>query len=75
LGHWQTRHLSKTKTIIADKPVLLVTEFEGLLQKGSVINFVIREGSIKFELSKSNAEAQGLQTDMRLVQLAYSVVE
>ena len=75
LGHWQSRHIESIKQKVGNNPVLLVTEFEGLLNKGSIINFVIREGTIKFELNKTNAHTAGLNTDPRLVQLAYTVVE
>lgn len=75
LGHWQIRHLESIKQKISGNPILLVTEFEGLLQKGATINFIIREGRIMFELNNTNAEAAGLQIDLRLKELAYSVVE
>jgi hypothetical protein len=75
LGHWQTRHINTIRTKIKNKPILLITEFEGLLQKGSAINFVIRNGTIKFELHKSNARAAGLKTAPRLESLAYTVVD
>lgn len=75
LGHWQTRHLESIKQKSSGKPILLVTEFEGLLQKGSIINFIIREGKIMFELNKTTAETSGLQIDLRLKELAYSVIE
>lgn len=75
LGHWQTRHLEAIKTKIQGKPILLITEFEGLINKGSTINFVIRNGSIKFQLNETNADMAGLQTDPRIKQLAHEVVQ
>lgn len=75
LGHWQTRHMETIRQKLGAKPVLLVTEFEGLLEKGAIINFVVREGTIKFELHKANALAIGINIDPDLVQLAYSVIE
>lgn len=75
LGHWQTRHLEKIKSKITGKPVLLISEFEGLIDKGSTINFVIRNGAIKFELNAANATAAGLRTDPRIRQLAHKVIE
>lgn len=75
LGHWQTRHWYTVKSSIYSSSTLLVTEFEGLLNKGAMINFVIRDGSIKFEFHKTNTSNAGLKTDPRLVQLAYSVFE
>ncbi len=75
LGHWQTRLIDQVNSIIAGKSILLVSEFDGLLDKGASINFVVREGSIKFELNKKTASSAGLKTDPRLTQLAYRVVE
>jgi len=75
LGHWQTRHLETVKANISGKSILLVTEFEGLIQKGAMINFVIREGKIKFELNYVNANTAGLTIDQRLKELAYQVIE
>ena len=75
VGHWQTRHIEVINAKLSNKPILLVTEFEGLLQKGSTINFVVREGKIKFELNTTNAKLAGLKTDPRLRELAFNVVE
>ncbi|QQS52261.1 MAG: YfiR family protein [Bacteroidota bacterium] len=75
LGHWHVKHLDAAKAKIVGKPILLLTEYEGLLNKGSMINFIVRDGTIKFEMSKGNASRVGLQTDVRLTQLAYSVAE
>jgi hypothetical protein len=73
LGHWQSRNIDAIKQKIANKPVLLVSEFEGLLEKGSIINFIVRDGKIKFELNSTNANASGLKMDPRLRELAYSI--
>ncbi len=75
LGHWHVKHLEATKSKIDSKPILLLTEYEGLINKGAMINFIVRDGTIKFELNKGNTSRVGLQTDARLTQLATSVVE
>lgn len=75
VGHWQTRNIEAINTLISRKSVLLVTEFDGLLQKGSTINFIIREEKIEFELNITNAKLSGLKTDPRLRELAYKVVK
>jgi hypothetical protein len=54
----------------ANKSTLIVTEKEDFIDKGSVINFVIRDEQMRFELSKSNALKNGLQISANLVKLA-----
>lgn len=52
------------------KGTLLITEKEGMMKKGSVINFVVVDSKIKFELSKINAEKQKLKIAHDLEALA-----
>jgi len=56
-----------------DQPILIVSDKPGLAQKGSVINFVEREGKIKFELNQKYAESRGLKVSGSLVSLAILV--
>ena len=53
-----------------NKPILIVTEGEGLIQKGAVISLVDIDGRMRFELSKSRAEEQGLIVSGTLASLA-----
>jgi len=75
VGHWQSRHLPTVLNRIGNHPTLIITEMEGLLEQGSAINFIIREGSIKFELKTSNVQKHQLKTDPRIRELAYKVVD
>ena len=52
------------------QPVLVVTDAEGALAQGSVINFVLVEGKVRFELSPAAAQRRGLQLSPRLVGVA-----
>lgn len=58
---------------IGTNPTLLVTEKDGLAQQGAAINFIIREGKIKFELNKSVVNKQGLKISSYLETLAIIV--
>ncbi|MFI5151400.1 MAG: YfiR family protein [Bacteroidia bacterium] len=49
---------------------LLVTEKEGMIKKGSAVNFVMVDSKIKFQLSKINAEKQKLKISHELEALA-----
>jgi hypothetical protein len=73
VGHWHSRYLPQVIDKLGKHSSLIVTEKEGLLQQGAAINFVIREGVIKFEMKKSNATSHGLKVDPRIAELALRV--
>jgi hypothetical protein len=62
--------LSKT---LKGKPTLLVSDDPGSLSKGAVINFVVEDHNLKFELSVSNANAHKLFVGSTLKSLALYV--
>lgn len=55
------------------KPVLTVTESNGALSAGSVINFVPDQEYIRFEISVANAESQGIKISARLLNVAQKI--
>lgn len=57
----------------AGKPVLLITEKAGLAQKGSNINFVIKENKWRFELNENATRNAGLKISAELAKLAITV--
>ncbi|PIZ05696.1 MAG: hypothetical protein COY57_05900 [Flavobacteriales bacterium CG_4_10_14_0_8_um_filter_32_5] len=52
---------------------MIITEQEGLVDKGAGINFVIRENKQKFEMNKRNIEIQKLKVSSNLEALAVTV--
>jgi hypothetical protein len=56
-----------------DMPILLITDYPGLAYKGSVINFTVQEGGVRFELNKKNAADRGLKVAECLQKLAIVV--
>ena len=52
------------------KPILIITDMPGLATQGSVINFVEKDGKIKFELNESSASSRGLIVSGSLTNLA-----
>ena len=55
---------------VKGKPVLLVTEREGLAKKGAAISFTVDDDDVlKFEINKSVLELQNLKVTTLLVQL------
>ncbi|MBN1597177.1 MAG: YfiR family protein [Bacteroidales bacterium] len=75
IGHWQSKYLQDVLNSVGNYPVLIITEMEGMLDQGSAINFIIRDGTIKFEMSTSNVIKHQLKTDPRIRELAYKVVD
>lgn len=58
---------------VANKPVLLVSEKEGLSEKEEMISFIADKNKIGFEINKTNSEAAGLKISARLLKLSRSV--
>ncbi len=57
--------LSKTE----GKPILLVTDKDGLAQQGACINYVTVGGKLNFEINKARFQKQGLQMSGALANL------
>ncbi|AHM60633.1 hypothetical protein D770_11880 [Flammeovirgaceae bacterium 311] len=54
-------------------PKLIVTERNGLVKKGSMINFVIVDGKMRFELNQEAMDKTGLKVSSQLLSLAIVV--
>lgn len=52
---------------------LIVTEQQGLVDKGAGINFIIKDNRQKFELNKKNVEKYKLKVSSNLEALAFTV--
>ena len=57
----------------APRHALIVTESEGALEHGSVVNFVLVEGRVRFEIALDTADRRGLRMSSRLLALALAV--
>lgn len=66
-------HSSKMEEVIEhlkNEAILYVTEKEGLAQKGSCINFILKDGKMKFEMNKESIQKSKLKVSNELVRLA-----
>ncbi len=57
------------------QPILVVTETEGALAQGSMINFRIVDDRVRFEISVDSLEKSGLKISSRLLEVAISVTK
>lgn len=54
---------------------LIVTDTEGAIKHSSMINFVVRDGKLKFEISAANASTFGLKFSSSLTSLSNAIVK
>ena len=66
-------HLSQVLSAARDKPILTVTESEGGLASGSIINFTLDHDRVRFEISLYAAEKSQLRLNARLLSVAQGV--
>jgi hypothetical protein len=55
------------------KPVVIVTDSPGALNQGSVINFVLADQHVKFEIALDEAERRNVKLSSRLLGVAHNV--
>lgn len=60
---------------VKGKPTLVITEYEGALEDGSVVNFVRVNNTLKYEISLANAAQHKLEVGTTLVNLANFVAK
>ncbi len=61
------------KSRLDNKPILIITEKDGLAKLGSSINFVLVDGKLKYELNKTSLDKSGLKVMPDLLKLAILV--
>ncbi len=66
-------HLSQVLAAARDRPILTVTESEGGLSSGSIINFTLDQDRVRFEVSLYAAEKSQLRLNARLLAVAQEV--
>ena len=63
------KNIKKIVANTSNAPVLLVSEQDGMAQKGSCINFVISSDRLKLEINQNNIEQRTLSIASELLQL------
>jgi hypothetical protein len=65
--------LEQTVKAAGTQPLLIITEAEGALDRGSAINFVLVGDHVKFEIALDSVEKRGLKLSSRLLSVAQNV--
>lgn len=64
---------SQLRRLAAISALLLVGESEGALEQGALINFVIHEDRVRFEVAPDEADRRGLRIGARVLSVALHV--
>ena len=65
--------LTHTLAALADAPVLTVSEIPDFLSRGGIIQFVLREDRVRFEVNLINAQRIGLMLSSQMLNVASAV--
>ena len=74
LGRSEAERLPAVLAAVRGAPVLTVSETPGSLDKGAGINFVLRDGKVRFEINQTAVEGHGLKMSSKLLRLAIRVL-
>jgi hypothetical protein len=69
----ESGNLSLLDEVTNGFPVLIITEQDGMLKKGSMINFLVKEEKLRFEISKTKMLSRNLNVSNELLKLATKI--
>ena len=65
--------LSKATTYFSGKPTLIITNKDDLCKKGACLNYVNRNGKMKYEVNQANIKSHQLNVDPKLIALGIEI--
>jgi len=71
----EQKNLEEIINEVKDHDVLMVGEMEGFLEAGGIINFLIEDRKVRFEINITAAEQAKLKIRSKLLRLAKRIVE
>lgn len=73
VGNLDRPHLTELFAALKSRPILTITESEEKHALGSMINFVITDDRVRFEVNLAQANACGIKISARMLAAAYRV--
>jgi hypothetical protein len=70
----ESARLSKILSAIQEAPVLTVSDIPDFVQQGGMIQFVLRDGRVRFEVNLAPTQRNGLMMSSELLKVAVQVV-
>jgi hypothetical protein len=71
----EKKRLGEIIDLVQDNNVLTVSDIEGFIEAGGIINFVMEEKKVNFEINNISAEKAGLKISSKLLRLAKRVIK
>lgn len=59
---------------LSDLPVLIITEQQGMLQHGSMINLVVSDEKLRFQINKTLIQSRSMKVSSELLRLANQIL-
>lgn len=75
IGGIERSALNRLLQLASREPILLITEVESALPRGSMINFRLVEDRVRFEVALEPVEKAGLKLNSRLLSVAMTVIK
>jgi hypothetical protein len=69
----KSQHITSVVKKVKPNSTLIITSKQGLVDRGSGINFIVKNNRQKFELNKKNVESYSLKVSSNLEALAFTV--
>lgn len=73
VGHERRSQIAGLAAKAREGAILLVTESEGALAEGGMVNFVVVDGRVRFEVALESVRSSGLALSSRLLAVAQQV--
>ena len=70
----QEKHLPEIEASIKDLPVLLVSNMDHFLEEGGMIQFIIQNSKIRFDIDLADCRRHNLKISSKLLKIAHQVV-
>jgi len=70
----ESARLNKILSAIQEAPVLTVSDIPDFVQQGGMIQFVVREGRVRFQVNLAPTQRNGLTMSSELLKVAVEVV-
>ncbi|MGC1782634.1 MAG: YfiR family protein [Acidobacteriaceae bacterium] len=74
LGYSEASHLDRDLSALAALPVLTVSDMPGFIEHGGMVQFVLENDNVRFEVNLSAANKSGLALSSQLLKVAARVV-
>jgi hypothetical protein len=69
----EARHAPSIFTAISGKPILTVSDLEGFSNDGGMIEFLLIDDTLKFDINLAAAQKSGLQISSELLRVAHDI--